>query len=138
MNGQENEIQRAVVIRHFMKPIVRRTEFVLKSAFPKDVAQIELLAKTFMENKQASWWINNGKDILYPFEAAQSFSFNAALSNCLVCATIMIADHTSLAILLDEPVNQIDSARSDALAWSSIIEKAKTQIWLLSQDFGSI
>ncbi|WP_157618908.1 hypothetical protein [Skermanella stibiiresistens] len=138
MNGQENEIQRAVVIRHFMKPIVRRTEFVLKSVFPKDVVQIELLAKMLMENQQASWWINNGKDILCPFESAQCFSFSSALSNCLVCATIMIADHTSLAILLDEPVKQIDSARSDELAWLSIIEKAKTQVWLSNKDLGSI
>ncbi|UEM20777.1 hypothetical protein JL100_027490 [Skermanella mucosa] len=138
MNGQESEIQRAIVIRHFMKPIISRTEFVLKSVFPKDVVQIQLLTQMFMENKQASWWINNGKDILYPFESAQSYLFSSGLSNCLVCATIMIADHTSLSILLDEPVNQIDSARSDALAWSSIIEKAKTQIWLISQNLGLI
>lgn len=133
MIGSESEIRRAIVIREHMKPIVRRTETVLKAAFPDDAGQIALLTRHIMENCQASWWIGNGKDILQPTTTEGFDKFGFRLSSCLVCATIMTVDHTALAALLDEPADQIKSARSNVEAWSSIVKKSKTQIWLLSQ-----
>lgn len=136
MIGHENEIRRAVIIRNLMEPVVRRTAIVLKVAFPSNADQIDFLASIFMSNIDANWWINNGKDILNPYSSDQIDNSSSILSNCLVCATVMIADRTALACLLDEPVDEIRAARSDPKDWSIVIEKTKIEIWLLNRDLG--